>query len=66
MTQLLHAPTSTAIYSHHLQRHWAALEQQSELAALYTVINNLSESNNCLMAVVGSVRQMIEAFEILL
>lgn len=41
MAQLLQlAPTSTGIYSHHLQRHWAALEQQPELAAaLYTVIN---------------------------
>ncbi|RUR80212.1 AAA-like domain-containing protein [Chlorogloeopsis fritschii PCC 9212] len=41
MAQLLQfAPTSTGIYSHHLQRHWAVLEQQPELArAFYAVIN---------------------------
>ncbi|PSB45505.1 serine/threonine protein kinase [Cyanosarcina cf. burmensis CCALA 770] len=41
IAQLLQfAPTSTGIYSHHLQRHWAVLEQQPKLAAaLYTVIN---------------------------
>ncbi|MBD2165550.1 AAA-like domain-containing protein [Calothrix membranacea FACHB-236] len=41
MAQLLQfAPTSTGIYSHHLQHHWAVLEQQPELAAaLYTVMN---------------------------
>jgi hypothetical protein len=33
MSQLLEtAPTAMGIYSHHLQRHWATLEQQPELA----------------------------------
>lgn len=41
MAQLLHsAPTSTGIYSHHLQRHWATLQDQPELAiALHAVMN---------------------------
>ena len=41
LSQLLEtAPTATGIYAHHLQRHWAALEQQSELAqALDRVLN---------------------------
>ncbi len=41
LSQLLEtAPTSTGIYSHHLQRHWATLEQRPELAnALDTVMN---------------------------
>lgn len=34
------APTSTGIYSHHLQRHWVTLQQQPELAlAVHTVMN---------------------------
>ncbi len=41
LAQLLDsAPTSSGIYSHHLQRHWAALQEQSELAiALHKVMN---------------------------
>lgn len=41
LSQLLEtAPTATGIYSHHLQRHWATLEKQPELAqALNTVLN---------------------------
>jgi hypothetical protein len=41
LSQLLEtAPTTTGIYSHHLQRHWATLQKQSELAqALDTVVN---------------------------
>ena len=40
LAQLLEtAPTATGIYSHHLQRHWATLEKQPELAhALDTVM----------------------------
>jgi len=40
LAQLLQtAPTSTGIYDHHLQRHWATLEEQPELAlALHTVM----------------------------
>ncbi|OKH43892.1 serine/threonine protein kinase [Calothrix sp. HK-06] len=42
LAQLLEtAPTSTGIYSHHLQRLWAILQEQPNLAlALYQVINN--------------------------
>ena len=41
LSQLLEtAPTATGIYSHHLQRHWATLKKQPELAqALDTVLN---------------------------
>lgn len=41
MSQLLKtAPTAVGIYAHHLQRHWATLEKQPELAqALNTVFN---------------------------
>ncbi|KYC42522.1 hypothetical protein WA1_21420 [Scytonema hofmannii PCC 7110] len=41
LTQLLqNSSTPKGIYYHHLQRHWATLEAQPELAsALYTVIN---------------------------
>ncbi len=41
MSQLLEtAPTVMGIYAHHLQRHWATLEKQPELAqALDTVFN---------------------------
>lgn len=41
MSQLLEtAPTAMGIYAHHLQRHWATLEKQPELAqALDTVFN---------------------------
>jgi hypothetical protein len=40
LVQLLEtAPTATGIYSHHLQRHWVALQEQPELAnALNAVI----------------------------
>jgi hypothetical protein len=42
LAQLLEtAPTSTGIYSHHLHRLWAILQEQPNLAlALYQVINN--------------------------
>ncbi len=42
LAQLLEtAPTSTGIYSHHLQRLWAILQEQPNLTlALYQVINN--------------------------
>ncbi len=41
LAQLLKtAPTAIGIYNHHLQRHWATLEKQPELAqALDTVLN---------------------------
>ncbi|NEP00707.1 MAG: serine/threonine protein kinase [Symploca sp. SIO2E9] len=41
MSQLLAtAPSATGIYAHHLQRHWATLEKQPELAqALDTVLH---------------------------
>jgi hypothetical protein len=41
LSQLLEtAPTATGIYAHHLQRHWATLHKQPELAqALDTVLN---------------------------
>ncbi len=40
LAQLLQtAPTSSGIYDHHLQRHWATLQEQPELAiALHTVM----------------------------
>ena len=42
MSQLLEtAPPAMGIYSHHLQRHWATLNKQPELAqALHTVFNS--------------------------
>ncbi|WP_138506480.1 AAA-like domain-containing protein [Nostoc sp. PA-18-2419] len=42
LPQLLEsAPTSTGPYVHHLQRHWATLQEQTELAiALATVMNS--------------------------
>ncbi|MEH2239219.1 AAA-like domain-containing protein [Nostoc sp.] len=42
LPQLLEtAPTSTGVYCHHLQRHWATLQKQPELAsALATVMNS--------------------------
>ncbi len=41
LTELLDsAPTSSGIYNHHLQRHWATLQEQPELAiALHKVMN---------------------------
>jgi hypothetical protein len=41
LAQLLQtAPTSTGIYSHHLQRHWTTLQEQPELViALHTVMS---------------------------
>jgi len=41
LSQLLEtAPNASGIYAHHLQRHWATLEKQPELAqALYQVLN---------------------------
>ncbi|MBV6623030.1 MAG: AAA-like domain-containing protein [Rivularia sp. (in: Bacteria)] len=44
MKQLIEtAPTATGIYSHHLQRHWAALETQSELAQAFRRVLNATE-----------------------
>jgi hypothetical protein len=42
LAQLLQtAHTSTGIYSHHLQRYWATLQEQPELAiALHTVMKS--------------------------
>ncbi len=41
LAQLLEtAPTATGIYNHHLQRHWATLQEQPELAgAIHTVMS---------------------------
>ena len=44
MKQLIEtAPTATGIYSHHLQRHWAALETQPELAQAFDRVLNATE-----------------------
>ncbi|BAY84764.1 hypothetical protein NIES267_42610 [Calothrix parasitica NIES-267] len=37
------APTATGIYSHHLQRHWATLETQPELAQAFHQVLNATE-----------------------
>lgn len=37
------APTATGIYSNHLQRHWAALETQPELAQAFHQVLNATE-----------------------
>ncbi len=37
------APTATGIYSHHLQRHWAILETQPELAQAFHRVLNATE-----------------------
>jgi hypothetical protein len=41
LAQLLQtSPTTTGVFYHHLQRHWATLQEQPELAlALHTVMN---------------------------
>lgn len=45
MKQLIEtAPTATGIYSHHLQRHWAVLETQTELAQAFRRVLNATES----------------------
>ena len=38
------APTSTGIYSHHLQRHWLALQEQPELASTLNTVIIATES----------------------
>ena len=44
LSQLLEtAPTATGIYAHHLQRHWAVLEQQPELARAFDKVLNADE-----------------------
>lgn len=44
MKQLIEtAPTATGIYSHHLQRHWATLETQPELAQAFRKVLNATE-----------------------
>ena len=44
LTELLeNAPTSTGIYSHHLQRHWATLEKQPELLQALDLVLNATE-----------------------
>ena len=44
LSQLLEtAPTATGIYSHHLQRHWATLEKQPELAQALDAVLNATE-----------------------
>ncbi|MEO1373607.1 MAG: AAA-like domain-containing protein [Cyanobacteria bacterium J06635_10] len=44
MKQLIEtAPTATGIYSNHLQRHWAALETQPELAQAFHRVLNATE-----------------------
>ncbi|HEY9771743.1 MAG TPA: AAA-like domain-containing protein [Coleofasciculaceae cyanobacterium] len=47
ISQLLEAaPTVMGIYSHHLQRHWAALEKQPELAQALDTVFNATEPVN--------------------
>lgn len=44
MSQLLEtAPTAMGIYSHHLQRHWATLERQPELAQAIDLVFKATE-----------------------
>ncbi len=44
MPQLLEtAPTAMGIYAHHLQRHWATLEKQPELAQALDAVFNATE-----------------------
>lgn len=44
MSQLLEtAPTAMGIYAHHLQRHWATLEKQPELAQALDKVFNATE-----------------------
>ena len=45
LAQLLQtAPTSTGVFSHHLQRHWAVLQEQPELAIALQKVINTTES----------------------
>ncbi len=44
LSQLLEtAPTATEIYAHHLQRHWATLQEQPELAQAFDTVLNATE-----------------------
>ncbi|WP_460206648.1 AAA-like domain-containing protein [Scytonema sp. NUACC21] len=44
LSQLLKtASTASGIYSHHLQRHWATLQQQPELAQAFDTVLNANE-----------------------
>ena len=44
LSQLLEtAPTNTGIYAHHLQRHWAALDKQPELARAFDRVLSADE-----------------------
>ena len=44
LSQLLEtAPTATGIYANHLQRHWAALEQQPDLSQALEAVLNATE-----------------------
>ncbi|MDJ0596624.1 MAG: AAA-like domain-containing protein [Pleurocapsa sp. MO_226.B13] len=44
LSQLLEtAPTASGIYVHHLQRHWATLESQPELARAFDTVLNATE-----------------------
>ena len=45
LSQLLEtAPTASGIYSHHLQRHWATLQKQPELAQAFDTVLNTNEA----------------------
>lgn len=45
LSQLLEtAPTASGIYSHHLQRHWATLQKQPELAQAFDSVLNANEA----------------------
>ncbi|MFN6571261.1 AAA-like domain-containing protein [Dendronalium sp. ChiSLP03b] len=45
LSQLLEtAPTASGIYAHHLQRHWATLQKQPELAQAFDTILNANEA----------------------
>ncbi|MEH1874009.1 AAA-like domain-containing protein [Nostoc sp.] len=45
LSQLLEtAPTATKIYSYHLQRHWATLQKQPELAQAFDNVLNANEA----------------------
>ncbi len=45
LSQLLEtAPTASGIYFHHLQRHWATLQKQPELAQAFDTVLNASEA----------------------
>jgi len=45
LSQLLEtAPTASGIYTHHLQRHWATLQNQPELAQAFDTVLNANEA----------------------